>query len=123
MMRLNRRLFLSAAGAAIATPILATTKPQIIRAMPSDVRLAPGDRPKTRIWSYGGATPGTALRYRRGDRLVATLNNELPQDTTIHWHGLRLPNAMDGVPGLTQKAVAPGDSFDYAFDLTDAGTY
>ncbi len=91
--------------------------------MRSDVRLAPGDRPKTRIWSYGGATPGMALRYRRGDCLAATLENGLPQDTTIHWHGLRLPNAMDGVPGLTQEAVKPGANFDVAFDLTDAGTY
>lgn len=77
----------------------------------------------TRIWSYDGATPGTRLQYRRGDRLSATLFNELPQNTTIHWHGLRLPNAMDGVPGLTQPAVTPGGAFDYAFELTDAGTY
>ena len=123
MVRLNRRTFLAAAAATAATPAFAATQPQIIRALPSDVRLAPGDRPMTRIWSYGGATPGTPLRFRRGDRLAATLKNELPQNTTIHWHGLRLPNAMDGVPGLTQDAVKPGGTFDYAFDLTDAGTY
>ncbi len=63
------------------------------------------------------------MRYRRGDHLSATLENGLPQDTTIHWHGLRLPNAMDGVPGLTQDAVKPGETFDYRFDLNDAGTY
>ena len=123
MMRLTRRSFLATTAAAAATPAFAAAPAQIIRAMPSDVRLAPGDRPMTRIWSYGGATPGTPLRYRRGDRLAATLDNGLPQDTTIHWHGLRLPNAMDGVPGLTQDAVKPGETFDYAFDLTDAGTY
>ncbi len=123
MMNLTRRSFLATTAAAVASPVFAGTKPQIIRAMPSDVQLAPADRPMTRIWSYGGATPGKALRYRRDDRLAATLDNGLPQDTTIHWHGLRLPNAMDGVPGLTQDAVKPGGSFDYAFDLTDAGTY
>ena len=94
-----------------------------VRAAPSTVQLAPNDAPLTKIWAYGGATPGTELRYKRGDWLSATLANDLPQDTTIHWHGLRLPNAMDGVPALTQSAVAPGQTFDYGFDLTDAGTY
>lgn len=131
MTHLTRRGFIATAAAATAAaPAVAATPPtakatlaRILRAAPSDVRLAPGDRPLTRIWSYGGTTPGTPLRYRRGDRLAATLENRLPQDTTIHWHGLRLPNAMDGVPGLTQDAVKPGGAFDYGFDLTDAGTY
>lgn len=83
-----------------------------VRAAPSTVQLVPNNAPLTKIWAYGGATPGTELRYKRGDWLSATLANDLPQDTTIHWHGLRLPNAMDGVPGLTQSAVAPGQTFD-----------
>lgn len=59
----------------------------------------------------------------QGDRLRRTLVNELPQATTIHWHGLRLPNPMDGVSGMTQDPVEPGASFDYDFTLPDAGTY
>lgn len=123
---LTRRAFVGS-GAALAmtsaTSFAAAPPGRVIRAAPAIVRLAPEDRPLTDIWAYGGSTPGQELRFRRGDRLAATLSNQLPQDTTIHWHGLRLPNAMDGVPDLTQKAVKPGGTFDYAFDLTDAGTY
>ena len=64
------------------------------------------------------------MRYKQGDWLDVELVNDLPdQETTIHWHGLRLPNAMDGVPYLTQAPVPPGESFNYRFQLTDAGTY
>lgn len=74
-------------------------------------------------WAYNGSVPGPLLRARQGERLRVRLDNGLPQETTIHWHGVRLPNAMDGVPHLTQAPVAPGGSFDYEFDLSDAGTY
>jgi len=81
-----------------------------------------GARP-TRIWGYNGLTPGPTIRCSQGDRLKVRLVNELKQPTTIHWHGLRIQNDMDGVPGLTQAAVAPGASFDYEFTVPDAGTY
>ena len=67
--------------------------------------------------------PGPTLRVKRGEELRVRLVNELPEPTTIHWHGLRLPNAMDGVPLLTQPPIAPGASFDYRFRPPDAGTF
>jgi FtsP/CotA-like multicopper oxidase with cupredoxin domain len=60
---------------------------------------------------------------RQGERLDVTLSNRLPQPTTIHWHGIRVPNDMDGVPNLTQDAVVPGELFHYSFRCADAGTY
>src|SRR4051794_27240158 len=72
---------------------------------------------------YDGVAPGPTLRVRRGDELRVRLVNDLTGPTSVHWHGLRLPNAMDGVPQLTQPAVAPGASFDYRFRPPDAGTF
>jgi FtsP/CotA-like multicopper oxidase with cupredoxin domain len=60
---------------------------------------------------------------RQGERLRVRVENGLSEDTTVHWHGVRVPNAMDGVPHLTQKPIAPGESFTYEFDCTDAGTF
>jgi FtsP/CotA-like multicopper oxidase with cupredoxin domain len=67
--------------------------------------------------------PGPAIRLTKGDVLRATLTNSLPEPTTIHWHGLAIRNDMDGVPGLTQKAIAPGSSFTYEFAVTEPGTF
>ncbi|MGZ5814332.1 MAG: multicopper oxidase family protein [Xanthobacteraceae bacterium] len=72
---------------------------------------------------YYGVVPGPTFRLRRGEELRVRLVNELPAATSVHWHGIRLPNAMDGVPQLTQPAVAPGASFDYRFRPPDAGTF
>src|SRR5690606_34269320 len=60
---------------------------------------------------------------RQGERVRIAVENRLPQPTTVHWHGLRVPNAMDGVPDLTQPAIEPGGRFVYEFDLPDAGTF
>ncbi|MDX1576250.1 MAG: multicopper oxidase family protein, partial [Kiloniellales bacterium] len=79
--------------------------------------------PQTQTWCYNGAVPGPEIRLRQGERLRVLVENELPQDTTVHWHGLRLPNAMDGVPDLTQPPIPPGAAFAYEFDLPDAGTF
>ncbi|MGE3279976.1 MAG: multicopper oxidase family protein [Alphaproteobacteria bacterium] len=92
-------------------------------ASPSQVPLTGAPRPKTAVWAYNDIVPGPALRLRQGERLQATLENCLPQDTTIHWHGVRLPNAMDGAPNVTQKPILPGESFTYEFTVPDAGTY
>lgn len=81
-----------------------------------------GERP-TPIWGYDGLCPGPTLRVRQGDELKVRLVNELDQATVIHWHGMRIPNAMDGVPHLTQDPVQPGESFDYRFTPPDAGTF
>lgn len=71
---------------------------------------------------FDGAVPGPLLRIRRGEELKVRLLNETAAETAIHWHGVRVPNAMDGTT-LTQKPVAPGASFDYRFTPPDAGTF
>jgi FtsP/CotA-like multicopper oxidase with cupredoxin domain len=73
-------------------------------------------------WGYQGTVPGPAILARVGDTLVARLVNRLPEPTMIHWHGLRVPAAMDGT-GLVQRAIAPGETFEYRFTLPDAGTF
>jgi FtsP/CotA-like multicopper oxidase with cupredoxin domain len=75
-----------------------------------------------RAWGYNGQMPGPELRVREGDRVRVTLTNELPVPTTIHWHGINVPNAMDGVAGLNQAPVEPAASFVYDFVATPAGT-
>jgi len=77
----------------------------------------------TPVWTYNGLLPGPLIRVARGDRLIVHLVNELPEATTIHWHGIRLPSSMDGVPGSSQAAVEPGGRFDYDFVLPDSGTF
>ncbi len=74
-------------------------------------------------WTFNGVVPGPELRVQRGDRLRVTLVNRLPEATAIHWHGVRVPNAEDGVPGVTQEAVRPGASYTYEFVAKDAGSY
>lgn len=74
-------------------------------------------------YTYDGTVPGPQLRVTQGDRVRVTLVNRLPVATSLHWHGVRVPNAEDGVAGITQDAVAPGASFTYEFVATDAGTF
>lgn len=76
-----------------------------------------------RTWSYGGALPGAELRVGAGDTVAATLVNDLPDPTSVHWHGLALRNDMDGVPGLTQERIAPGERFTYRFIAANPGTH
>ncbi len=77
----------------------------------------------TSVWAYNGVIPGPILRARQGDTVRVKLDNQLAEETTIHWHGVRVPNAMDGVPHVTQKPVTPGENFVYEFVAKDAGTY
>ncbi|QHE72973.1 multicopper oxidase family protein [Rhodococcus sp. WAY2] len=74
-------------------------------------------------WAYGDRIPGREIRLRRGDLLRAELSNDLPAESTIHWHGLALRNDMDGVPGLTQAAIPARSPFTYEFLAPDAGTH
>ena len=74
-------------------------------------------------WLYNDAFPAPEIRAAEGDIVGVSLTNQLPAPTSIHWHGLPVANAMDGVPNLTQKPVAPGDSFDYRFRADPPGTY
>lgn len=91
-----------------------------LRAAPTTVDL--GGR-SVETWAYDDAVPGREIRVTAGDELRVRLTNDLPVDTTIHWHGIALPQEMDGVPGLNQDPVAPGGTFDYSFVVPDPGTY
>ncbi|MCX7626976.1 MAG: copper oxidase [Methylophilaceae bacterium] len=74
-------------------------------------------------WGYNGSTPGPTLEAVEGDRVRIYVTNRLPEHTTIHWHGIRLPNGMDGVGGLTQPHIAPGETYVYEFLLQRSGTF
>ncbi|MBU3032107.1 multicopper oxidase family protein [Paracoccus marinaquae] len=125
----TRREFLEQGAATIAAltvPALAraaTPRFAELKARPARVQLAPPTYPKTEIWGYDGAMPGPELRMAQGARIQRSFLNELPQASSVHWHGIRIDNAMDGVTGLTQPAVEPGQGFDYDFVAPDAGTY
>jgi FtsP/CotA-like multicopper oxidase with cupredoxin domain len=82
--------------------------------------LAPGKRIKA--MAYNGQIPGPEIRLKEGERVRIILKNALPEPTTIHWHGVDVPNSMDGVPGITQKPVQPGENFIYEFTATPTGT-
>ena len=74
-------------------------------------------------WGYNGQTPGPTIEAVEGDRVRILVTNNLPEHTAVHWHGLFLPNGMDGVGGLTQKYIEPGQTFEYEFDLVQHGTF
>src|SRR3954469_13996497 len=105
---LTRRAVIAGALALATEPLPAQSDGfRVIRAQPA---------------GYDGKTPGPVLRIRRGDEIRVRLINELATETAIHWHGVRVPNAMDGT-SLVQRPVAPGASFDYRFAPPDAGTF
>lgn len=87
----------------------------------TEVELIPGY--KTKVWAYDGSVPGPTIRIRLGQTMRLKFTNSLPQPTTIHWHGVRVPHAMDGVPGVTQSPIEPGERFIYEFTPKDPGTY
>ncbi|MFY2764814.1 multicopper oxidase family protein [Arenimonas sp. MALMAid1274] len=82
---------------------------------------APGSRAV--CWGYNGGTPGPTLEANEGDRVRILVTNRLREATTIHWHGLLLPSGMDGVGGLTQPKIAPGETYAYEFTLRQHGTH
>ena len=75
-----------------------------------------------RCWGYNGRVHGPLIEAVEGDRVRIYVTNRLPEATTVHWHGLLLPNGMDGVGGLTQKAIQPGETFKYEFTIHQSGT-
>lgn len=77
----------------------------------------------TPAWTYNGTLPGPLIRAKVGDRMIVHFKNSLPEATTIHWHGVRVPNEMDGSPHLTQVPIEPGEEFTYDFVFEDAGTF
>lgn len=89
----------------------------------SPYRLGPKGSSEARLWLYNGSSPGPAITAEKGDKLTVEFTNQLTQPTTVHWHGIRNLNEMDGVPDVTQAAVEPGESFTYHFPVNDAGTF
>ncbi|HEY0829327.1 MAG TPA: multicopper oxidase domain-containing protein, partial [Bacilli bacterium] len=75
------------------------------------------------VWTFNNSVPGPEIRVKQGDKVKITLLNELPEPVSIHWHGVPVPNAMDGIPGITQNAVQPGKAFTYEFKAAVPGTY
>ncbi|UMA66905.1 multicopper oxidase family protein (plasmid) [Roseivivax marinus] len=129
-MTYTRRDALALAGgatlaAALPRGLAAAPEPAMERlvARTASTQFAPEGYPATEIWGYDGLIPGRTLRQPQGSRLRLRFENELPGASSVHWHGIRVDNAMDGVAGVTQPAVAPGDSFDYDVRLPDAGTF
>ncbi len=80
-------------------------------------------RREAKLWGYNGCMPGPTIEAIEGDRVRIILRNELPEPTTIHWHGLEVPNEMDGAGGVTQPPVPPRGTFVYEFTLHQVGTY
>ena len=74
-------------------------------------------------WTYNGTVPGPMIRVTEGDKVRVLIKNELPEATAIHWHGIPVPNAMDGVPPFTQKEIKPGETFTYEFVAPPAGSF
>lgn len=128
-MNMNRRDFLAASAALAgwaAVPAgvrAATAPPQTLRVGYVEQAIRAGAAP-TNFWGFNDSLPGPLLRYRVGDTLDLQVQNDLVgTDTAVHWHGVRTPNAMDGVPGVTQHPIEPGQVFTYRFPLRDSGTF
>jgi FtsP/CotA-like multicopper oxidase with cupredoxin domain len=123
---MKRRAFLASGALLALAPRIAPAQGKVekLRLAATRQSLAGSAHPATDVWAYNGTIPGPELRFRQGDRLRIEIENRLPVETTVHWHGIRLPNAMDGVPGVTQPPIAANSGrFVYEFDLPDAGTY
>ncbi len=78
---------------------------------------------KVTAYTYNGTVPGPLIHVTAGDQVRIIVKNDLPEPTTIHWHGVEVPNAMDGVPGVTQDPIQPGETFTYEFIAKPAGTF
>ena len=131
MIRLSRRRLLQGAAAlgtwyasrplaaAEMRPVLSGTHFELeITEVPFTV----GDRTVTAI-GINGQTPGPLLRWREGETVTIAVTNRLTVPTSLHWHGIRLPADMDGVPGLSFAGIAPGETFTYRFDVKQSGTF
>ena len=125
---LTRREFmqvsmLAAGSMSVPKLILASPHAQRLIASHAETDLVAGAGPLTKVSAYNQQVPGPLLRYKQGDRLRLEIENQLDEPTTVHWHGLRVPVSMDGVPFLSQTPISPDESFLCEFDLHDAGTF
>ncbi|MDH3320405.1 MAG: multicopper oxidase family protein [Betaproteobacteria bacterium] len=130
----SRRRFICGLAGVAAAPLLplrssaqSNREPAVVQARlvasAGNVQLVPDKYPATGVWAYNASVPGPVLRVRQGDRLRVLVQNGLSETTTVHWHGVRLPNAMDGVPYITQPPIEPERDFTYEFAPPDAGTF
>ena len=112
-------------GLKLKEPVDRNPDPSILEidlaAKVAEVEVAPGLRVKA--WTYDGGLPGPLIRAKVGDRVVVHFTNELSEPTTIHWHGVRVPIEMDGVPNISQPEVKTGETFTYEFVVRDAGLF
>ena len=133
-MAINRRTFLRAAAAAfvgasmpaVFSSLASGGQKRTVREFRFSASVAKvnlGAGPDFTAWTYNGQVPGPEIRVKEGEIIRVVLKNYLPEGTTIHWHGIPIVNAMDGVPGVTQEIVKPGDTFVYEFEAKPAGTY
>jgi FtsP/CotA-like multicopper oxidase with cupredoxin domain len=110
--------------ASLSLTVIDITKaqtPLVLKAQTGEAQILP--HVKTPIWGFNGEVPGPLLRVKQGEKLSVRFENTLDKSASIHWHGVRLPNAMDGAAGLTQPAVKKDESFLYEFTPPDAGTF
>ena len=128
-MKITRRSFVSASAGALAAPLVFVgpahaERPLFkLRAAASEAPLVAPNGPSTRTWLYNGMSPGPVIRARQGDVLRVEVENALEEQTTVHWHGLRIPVEFDGVPVLSQDPIPPGETFSYDLSFADAGTF
>src|SRR5579859_2009617 len=127
----SRRAFLAGAAGLFASGALRSARADpaqrlqqfTLTAAPGLVSLVGKPNPDTAVWCYDGRVPGPTIRVRQGEPVRIVVENGLSEDTTVHWHGIRLPIAMDGVPGISQPPIKPGEQFTYEFTPPDAGTF
>ncbi len=127
-MRVGRRTVLKTGAAAVGFVLTRSAfagdeHAYALEIRPGQAELLDEGGPKTDIWGYDGQVPGPLIRARKGQPLKVTVTNRLQQPTSVHWHGIRIDNAMDGVAGLTQAPIEPGETFVYDFTPPDAGSF
>jgi len=105
----------------LAPKIIGGVKVYEITASVVQWETAPGQ--KVEAWTYNEQVPGPVIRVKEGDKVRMILHNKLPESTAVHFHGLELPNNMDGVPFITQPPIKPGESFTYEFTVPNAGSH
>ncbi|MEQ3711730.1 multicopper oxidase family protein [Lentibacter sp.] len=121
---MNRRDFLVTTSAATLFPRIAlASAPVELVAQPVNAQTLPEGEPATPMLGFNGGTPGPVLRARQGEVFDIRFQNQIGEGSAVHWHGLRIDNAMDGVPGMTQDVVEAGGEFEYSFRAPDAGTF
>lgn len=107
---------------AVATSV-ATWDGNVISLVAKEATLKLNNEATVDAWTFNGSVPGTQIRVTEGETVKIKLKNELTEPVAIHWHGIHVPNEMDGIPGVTQNAVQPGETFTYEFTPTVPGTY